>query len=94
MGQFFSNNDYNIFNIYGQYNVKKQLFEKKKFVLFVLLGIIGILIATIIMLWTSDADTVKHKIHYSTPSAKRGMGPDGYGVYLPSRQRLAQSLLS
>jgi hypothetical protein len=82
---------YNPFTVYGQYNLKKAAFENKQKFIIVLSIILIILIGVIIMLWTTDIDItpIPNRYKYNIPPPKYGLGPYGYGVYLPPTEILS-----
>jgi hypothetical protein len=81
MGNILS--QYNPFSVYGEYNIKKNAYENKKSVIGVLSFILLVTIGAIVMLWVTGNEPTKPTRTFNIPPPKYGMGPYGYGLYIP-----------
>ena len=90
MGNFLQT--YNPLTVYGQYNLKKQAYENKTKFITILSFMLLIVVAVIIMLWVTDIPVVNAPNKYNIPPPKYGMGPYGYGMYLPPTELISASL--
>lgn len=74
---------YNPFSVYGQYNLKKTAYENKKTVITVLSFMILVTIGAIIMLWVTGNEPLPVPRTFNIAPPKYGLGPYGYGLYIP-----------
>ncbi len=81
MGNILS--QYNPFSVYGEYNIKKQSYENKRSVIGVLSFMLLVTIGAIVMLWVTGNEPVKPTRTFNIPPPKYGIGPYGYGLYIP-----------
>jgi hypothetical protein len=74
---------YNPFSVYGEYNLKKTAYENKKSFIAILSFTLLIIIGTITVLYVTGEKPAKPIRTYNIPQPKYGIGPYGYGLYIP-----------
>lgn len=74
---------YNPFTVYGSYNLKKTSYENKRTVISILSFLLLVTIGAVCMLWITGNEALPAKRTFNIPSPKYGMGPYGYGLYIP-----------
>lgn len=74
---------YNPLSVYGAYNLKKSAYENKKTYISVLSFALLIVAAAIVMLYVTGDEPSTPKRAFSIPPPKYGLGPYGYGLYIP-----------
>jgi len=80
MGTVFS--QYNPFSVYGEYNLKKEAYENKRSVIFILSFMLLATIGAIVALYVTGNEPVRQPRTFNIPPPKYGLGPYGYGLYI------------
>lgn len=87
--------EYNPFTVYGNYNLKKSLYENKTKIITFLTLILLIVISLIVMYYGNNGNNnvIDKDIIGNVPPPLYGNGPYGKGFYLPPTEIIVSSVL-